>query len=427
MAAQRAVKAGPHARAAGGPWPSRTQLSVAAGGRHQRQGQHGGHARARCLQRRGLAHRALHLAAPGQLARAHVHRRRSPSRRMRSWRWPSRSAAPSTASRRASASRRRSKSARRSPSCISRARRDRRGRGRGRHGRPIRRHQPARAAGLGDHADQLRPHADAGRARCLRSPGTRPASCAPGGRAFSAPQVDEARLAVEREATPLGRHLEEVGREWRWTAPATAIGIRIESTHADFEPLDDAGRPAGRSPARQRHDGRRRAARARTVEPRFRVARSALQSRRWPTSTGRGVCRSCPSGRWSSSTARTTPPRPKSCARRIDSALSRSSGCILVLGLSEGKDALGVLERAAPRAARGLSDALAATSGRPRPRTSSRSCARPRRGATCRRMPICRRRSRPPWPRPRPDDLVLVTGSLFLVGEALVWWRRSPR
>jgi folylpolyglutamate synthase/dihydropteroate synthase len=24
-----------------------------------------------------------------------------------------------------------------------------------------------------------------------------------------------------------------------------------------------------------------------------------------------------------------------------------------------------------------------------------------------------------------PHDLVLVTGSLFLVGEALVWWRRS--
>jgi folylpolyglutamate synthase/dihydropteroate synthase len=27
----------------------------------------------------------------------------------------------------------------------------------------------------------------------------------------------------------------------------------------------------------------------------------------------------------------------------------------------------------------------------------------------------------------RPTDLVLVTGSLFLVGEAMVWWRRSPR
>jgi dihydrofolate synthase/folylpolyglutamate synthase len=26
-----------------------------------------------------------------------------------------------------------------------------------------------------------------------------------------------------------------------------------------------------------------------------------------------------------------------------------------------------------------------------------------------------------------PNDLVLVTGSLFVVGEALVWWRRSPR
>jgi folylpolyglutamate synthase/dihydropteroate synthase len=27
----------------------------------------------------------------------------------------------------------------------------------------------------------------------------------------------------------------------------------------------------------------------------------------------------------------------------------------------------------------------------------------------------------------QPADLVLVTGSLFLVGEALVWWRRSRR
>ena len=25
------------------------------------------------------------------------------------------------------------------------------------------------------------------------------------------------------------------------------------------------------------------------------------------------------------------------------------------------------------------------------------------------------------------NDLVLVTGSLFLVGETLVWWRRSHR
>jgi folylpolyglutamate synthase/dihydropteroate synthase len=27
----------------------------------------------------------------------------------------------------------------------------------------------------------------------------------------------------------------------------------------------------------------------------------------------------------------------------------------------------------------------------------------------------------------RDPDLVLVTGSLFVVGETLVWWRRSPR
>ena len=27
----------------------------------------------------------------------------------------------------------------------------------------------------------------------------------------------------------------------------------------------------------------------------------------------------------------------------------------------------------------------------------------------------------------RANDLVLITGSLFLVGETLVWWRCSPR
>jgi folylpolyglutamate synthase/dihydropteroate synthase len=27
----------------------------------------------------------------------------------------------------------------------------------------------------------------------------------------------------------------------------------------------------------------------------------------------------------------------------------------------------------------------------------------------------------------QPSDMVLVTGSLFLIGEAMVWWRRSPR
>ena len=51
-------------------------VTVIAGRRDQGQGQHGGPARG-VLARRGPTHRPLHLAAPGQLARAHLDRRRT--------------------------------------------------------------------------------------------------------------------------------------------------------------------------------------------------------------------------------------------------------------------------------------------------------------------------------------------------------------
>ena len=98
---------------------------------------------------------------------------------------------------------------------------------------------------------------------------------------------------------------------------------------------------------------------------------------------------------------------------------------LVVLGLSQGKDAHGVLDALGWRANRLFvrarvtsvrrSDALAALAhervGRP---------ARAVRDEVGAAIEDALREA-------GPNDLVLVTGLLFVVGEALVWWRRSPR
>src|SRR5579859_2011897 len=98
-----------------------------------------------------------------------------------------------------------------------------------------------------------------------------------------APQVEEARLAVEREAQRVGAALEEVGREWTWAGPELPTGtasdpIRIQSTHADFEPLTTR---VGLLGEHQRDNATTAVAAVHalgTVEPRFSVSRSALQT-----------------------------------------------------------------------------------------------------------------------------------------------------
>jgi dihydrofolate synthase / folylpolyglutamate synthase len=242
-----------------------------------------------------------------------------------------------------------------------------------------------------------------------------------------APQFDEARVAVEREALSVGAHLEEVGREWRWTASTPAIGpVRIDSTSVDFEPLDvhlgllgDHQRDNATAAVAALH------ALAKT-QPRFAVSRAALLTGLaevdWP---GRlQVVSEQPlvvfDGAHNAASA--------DVLRVALEAAFQFERLVLVLGLSEGKDAVGVLnafseipcaaavyltrsqhERAAPPAeleplvraampradvhvAEGVASALEAVMA-----------------------------------AARPTDLVLVTGSLFLVGEAMVWWRRSPR
>jgi dihydrofolate synthase/folylpolyglutamate synthase len=99
---------------------------------------------------------------------------------------------------------------------------------------------------------------------------------------------------------------------------------------------------------------------------------------------------------------------------------------ILVVGLSEGKDARGVLEALAPDA----SEVLLTRSRHERSAAPStleplvRSIAPT---ARVERLEDPMAALDTALARAQPSDLVLVTGSLFLVGEALVWWHRSRR
>jgi dihydrofolate synthase/folylpolyglutamate synthase len=249
--------------------------------------------------------------------------------------------------------------------------------------------------------------------------------------AVLAPQVDEARITVEREARLLGPTLEEVGREWRWTTtgPGSASAnapIRITSTHKSFEPLTAR---VGLRGDHQRDNATTAVAALHvlaTAEPRFSVGRPALQSGLadvdWP---GRlQVLSERPllvlDGAHNAASAEAL------CAA-IDSLFSFAR-LHLVLGLSEGKDARGVLD--------------AFFSGAREPLVYLTRSQHERSAAPAQLAPLVRAASPgasvsvladlpaalgAALDAAEPDDLVLVTGSLFLVGEALVLWRRSPR
>jgi dihydrofolate synthase/folylpolyglutamate synthase len=98
----------------------------------------------------------------------------------------------------------------------------------------------------------------------------------------------------------------------------------------------------------------------------------------------------------------------------------------VVLGLTAGKDAHGVLEALAPRVRR-----LRLTRSRHERSADPLELEQLARGL----MPNVEVSIQPnleiavgeALDQAAHDELVLVTGSLFLVGEALVWWRRSPR
>jgi dihydrofolate synthase / folylpolyglutamate synthase len=234
--------------------------------------------------------------------------------------------------------------------------------------------------------------------------------------AVSAPQLDEARLVIEHEAASLHARLEEVGRDWRWTHQADLT--RIESTHADFEPLDvEINLPGDH----QRDNATTSVAALHAIGDRFPVDRpaiaKALRSVEWP---GRlQVLSREPlvvlDGAHNAASA--------DVLRQAIEANFQFERLLLVIGLTEGKDALGVIGALTPRA-----DVVYVTRSR-HERSAAPADLDPLIRAASRAEVVTLANAHDAFDGAlrgaTPRDLVLVTGSLFLVGEALEWWRSS--
>jgi len=236
--------------------------------------------------------------------------------------------------------------------------------------------------------------------------------------AVSGVQAEEARLAIESEARLHEVPLEFVGREWSWSPLAT--GITIRSVHTDFDPLNVQ---IGLIGDHQRDNATTAVAALHAIRDRFAVPRevlqSALKSVEWP---GRlQILSRQPlvvlDGAHNAASAEVL-------GQAIDAAF-QFQRLLLVIGLTEGKDAPGVLGPLVPRA-----DAIYLTrshherSADPVPlgRTVSTTGH-----AMVHTFSDATSAFESALAAAKPNDLVLITGSLFLVGEALEWWRRSPR
>jgi len=232
--------------------------------------------------------------------------------------------------------------------------------------------------------------------------------------AVSAPQTDEAEQVIARESRLLQAPLETVGREWRWSPSRT--GIRIVSTHAETLNVEP-----GLIGAHQNDNATTAVAALHALRDRFPVGQdviaTALKSVDWP---GRlQVLRREPlvvvDGAHNAASAEVV-------SRALDHDF-HFERLHLVVGLTEGKDALGVLTALVPRAhtvyltqsrheRSALPDELRRVVGEVAPQTEVRVVAD---ASAAFEAALATANAR---------DLVLVTGSLFLVGEALAWWRR---
>ncbi len=235
-------------------------------------------------------------------------------------------------------------------------------------------------------------------------------------------QPDEARQVVQRIAHELGAPLDEIGREWRWSVEDGEDVI--ESSHADAPPLRTHVSLLG---AHQRDNAATAVAslyQLGRVHPGLALPREAVQSGlasvQWP---GRlQVLSRNPllilDGAHNAFSAQVL-----SDALRASFIFRR---LLLVLGLSEGKDAHGVLSALAPRAARVyFTRSHHERSADPRVLAELARHDVPDTQTAVYDEPV--RAVEAALHDARPGDAVLVTGSLFLVGEALVWWNNSRR
>jgi dihydrofolate synthase / folylpolyglutamate synthase len=237
--------------------------------------------------------------------------------------------------------------------------------------------------------------------------------------AILAPQADEARRVIEAEAERLGASLDEVGRDWRWFPESE--GIRVESSHPDFEPLRTH---VGLLGDHQRDNATVTVATLHAVKSGFNVPRPAIESGlrnvEWP---GRlQVLSERPlvvlDGAHNAASAEVV--------QRALATVFEFDRLIIVIGLSEGKDALGVLNPLAPRADRLLlTRSKHERSADPEPLAALAQTVAP--GAQTVVFRDAANAFDAALAEARPGDMVLITGSLFLVGEALAWWHRSPR
>jgi dihydrofolate synthase/folylpolyglutamate synthase len=237
--------------------------------------------------------------------------------------------------------------------------------------------------------------------------------------AVAAPQFIEAQATIESEARLLDVPLEEVGPDWRWAA--TSAGIRIESSRRGFESLDVE---VGLLGDHQRDNATTAVAAVHAVSRELPLSRSAIASGlktvEWPgrlqVLSGRPLV--VLDGAHNAASAEVV--------RNSLDKVFEFDRLILVVGLSEGKDALGVLSALAPSAQSVfLTRSHHERSTPPAALESMVRTASPR--AEIAVMADATEALDAALAAARPADMLLVTGSLFLVGEALEWWRRSHR
>ena len=235
--------------------------------------------------------------------------------------------------------------------------------------------------------------------------------------AVSAPQRDEAERVIARESRHLQAPLDTVGAEWHWSSAGQ--GIRVESTRTGTKSFEFE---VGLIGVHQRDNATTAIAALHAIRDRFPVqpgqVATALKSVEWP-------------GR-----LQILGQRPlvvvdgahnAASAEVVAHALGHDfqfEHLTLVLGLTEGKDALGVLTALVPRA-----DSVYLTRSMHERSALPEQLQRVVRDVAP-RTPVqvlqdARSALNAAFSRAQPRDMVLITGSLFLVAEALAWWRGS--
>jgi dihydrofolate synthase/folylpolyglutamate synthase len=235
----------------------------------------------------------------------------------------------------------------------------------------------------------------------------------PGRPAVSAPQVSEAQTMIESEARLVDAPLVRVGRDWRWSSAGDVT--RIESMDTSIDVV------VGLLGDHQRDNATTTVAALHALT-RFEVPHTAIKTGlstvNWP---GRlQVVAEHPlvvlDGAHNAASAEVV-------SHALE-AVFEFDRLLLVLGLSEGKDALGVLRALAPRAER----VILTRSRHERSAVPADLEPLARLNAPHAEVSIAEDVGvalESALSHARPSDMILVTGSLFLVGEGLVWWRRS--